>query len=256
MAAELEETRSHLQLAYRQTIEVQENERRGLAAELHDDILGRLTTMGLTLHNCRKHIGTDDQQVGSWLDDLEKETTNVNQRLREITQGLHPTVLTNLGLISAIQAYLDTIVRQPLSASAPRVITLTAQGFSTDRIPDLRLERDLYHITRQALDNAVTHAQADQVFIHVRWSSDAVSVTVQDTGRGMPDTPEHLMGQRGHLGLLSMNERVRAWGGRLTLDSAAGRGTTVRASISVRQPSRSPAHLQATTHHLSRPAHE
>ena len=156
--------------------------------------------------------------MGSWLEGLEKETTNVNQRLREITQGLHPTVLTNLGLISAIQAYLDTIVRQPLSASAPRVITLTAQGFSADRIPDLRLERDLYHITRQALDNAVAHAQADQVFIHVRWSSDAVSVTVQDTGRGMQDTPERLMGQRGHLGLLSMNERVRAWGGRLTLE--------------------------------------
>jgi signal transduction histidine kinase len=254
LGRELEETRTHLQLAYRQTVEVQEEERRALAAELHDDILGRLTTMGLTLHNCRKRVGDGDLQVGAWLEGLEKETYNVNQRLREITQGLHPTVLTDLGLISAIQAYLDYIARQPLPATAPHVITLTAQGFNGDRIPDVRLERDLYHITRQALDNAVAHAQADQVFVHFRWSNDSLSVTVQDTGRGMRDTPERLMGQRGHLGLLSMNERVRAWGGHLALDSATGRGTTVRASIPIAQPSRSPAHLQAYTHHLSRPA--
>ncbi len=257
LGAELEATRTHLQVAYRQTVEVQEEERRALAAELHDDILGRLTTMGLTLHNCRKQIGDGDRQVGAWLDGLEKETYNVNQRLREITQGLHPTVLTDLGLISAIQAYLDYIARQPLPATAPHVITLTAQGFNGDRIPDVRMERDLYHVTRQALDNAVAHAQADQVFVHFRWSNDSLSVTVQDTGCGMGDTPERLMGQRGHLGLLSMHERVRAWGGHLALDSAAGRGTTVRASIPIGQPSRSPAHLQAYTHHLSRrPARE
>ena len=256
MVAALEETHTHLQLAYRQTIEVQEEERRGLAAELHDDILGRLTTMGLTLRNCRKQIGANEPQVGAWLEDLEKETYAVNQRLREITQGLHPTVLTNLGLISAIQAYLDYIARQPLPASAPRVITLTAQGFNADRIPDVRLERDLYHVMRQALDNAVAHALADHVFIHLRWSTDVVSVTIQDTGQGMRDTPEQLMGQCGHLGLLSMHERVRAWGGRLTLDSAAGRGTTVRAWIPIGQPTRAPAHLQAYTHHLSRPTRE
>ena len=251
LAAEVEETRDHLQVAYRQTIEVQEEERRGLAAELHDDILGRLTTMALALRNCRKQLDADRAQVDGWLQEIEKETYAVNQRLREITQGLHPTVLTNLGLIAAIQAYLDTIARQPQPPTAPHVITLTAQGFTDDRVPDIRLERDLYHITRQALDNAVAHARATHVFIHLRWSNDAVSVTVQDTGRGMPDAPERLMGQGGHLGLISMHERVRAWGGRLTLDSAPGRGTTVRASIPVRQPSRSPAHLQASTHHLS-----
>jgi signal transduction histidine kinase len=252
LEAELAETLNNVQMAYRQTIEVQEKERRGLAAELHDDILGRLTTMALTLRNCRKRIGTSEGPVSAWLEEVEKETFSVNQRLREITQGLHPTVLTNLGLISAIQAYLDYIARQPLPDSAPHVITLTAQGFESERIPDTRLERDVYHITRQALDNAIAHANAQQVYIHLRWSSDAVSVTVQDTGQGMTDAPERLMGQRGHLGLLSMHERVRAWGGRLTFNTAAGHGTTVRASIPINQPSRFPAHLQAFTHHLSR----
>ena len=60
------------------------------------------------------------------------------------------------------------------------------------------------------------------------------------------------MGQGGRLGLLSMNERVRAWGGRLTFDTGPGRGTTVHAHFPTDQPSSAPTHLQVSTHHLSR----
>lgn len=256
LTAELEETLGHLQLAYRQTIEVQEVERRNLAAELHDDILGRLTTMTLTLRNCRKQLSSDPTRVGGWLEALERETHSVNRRLREITQGLHPSVLTDLGMVSALRAYIDSLAQQPLPASAPRLITLTVQGFGEARLPDPRLERDLYHITRQALDNAVAHAHAEEVFIHLRWSETGVSVTVQDTGRGMKDAPEALMGRNSRLGLLSMNERVRAWGGRLSFDTAASRGTTVYAFLPLEQPSPMPTHLQAFTQHLTRAARE
>jgi len=134
------------------------------------------------------------------------------------------------------------------------VVSLTAQGFGGDRLPDARLERDLYHITRQALDNALIHAHAAHVFVHFRWSFDVVSVTVRDTGQGMTEPLERLMGKNGHLGLISMYERARAWGGRLTLESQPGHGTTVRVSIPVGQPSRSPAHLEAYVHYLSSPA--
>ncbi len=252
LISDLEETLDKLQLAYQRTIDAQEAERHHLAAELHDDILGRLTTMALTLRNSRKCLATDPDQVRDWLEALEKETHNVNRRLREITQGLHPSVLTDLGLISALQAYLDSLARHPLPTSAPRAITLTAQGFNGDRIADQKLERDLYHITRQALDNAVAHAQAEQVYVHLRWREDSVSVTIQDMGRGMKDAPEVLMGHDGHLGLLSMNERVRAWGGRLSIHTAADRGTTVYARLPIAQPSSAPTHLQAFTHHLAR----
>ena len=252
LADEMEETRTRLQMAYRQTIEVQEEERRSLAAELHDDILSRLTAMSLTLRNCRRRIGDGDQQLEAWLGNLEQETNTIVQRLREITQGLHPTVLSNLGLIAAVQAYLDHIARRPSPNAC--VISLTAQGFGGDRLPDARIERDLYHITRQALDNALTHAHADHIFVHFRWSFDTVSVTVRDTGRGMAEPPERLIGKDGHLGLISMHERARAWGGRLMLESQPGHGTTVRVAIPIHQPSRSPAHLEAYVHYLSSPA--
>jgi signal transduction histidine kinase len=252
LATELQETITNLQLAYHQTIDVQEEERRKLAAELHDDILGRLTTMSLTLRSSRKRLSADPAQVGQWLETMEQETQAVNLRLREITQGLHPSVLIDLGMISALQAYVDSLARQPLPPSAPKLITLTAQGFGDQRVPNVKLERDLYHITRQALDNAVVHAHATQIYIHLRWSEDTISVTVQDTGQGMRDRPERLMGQRGHLGLLSMYERSRAWGGHITIESIASRGTTVRVYVPTTQPSQAPHHLQAFTQHLAR----
>jgi len=250
LVTDLEETLNKLQLAYRRTIDAQDEERRSLAVELHDDILSRLTTMAISLRSVQKYVATDPDQVQQWLEDLEKETQNLNRRLREVTQGLHPSVLADLGLIAALQAYSDSLTRQPLPASAPQSITFTAQGFNGDRLTNQKLERDLYFVTRQALDNALKHAQADRVFIHLRWGEAAISATVQDTGQGMKNSPEVLMGQDGHLGLLSMNERVLAWQGRLSFDTAAERGTTIHIRIPVEQGSSEPTHLQTFTQYL------
>ncbi|MCB0209283.1 MAG: hypothetical protein KDJ52_08135 [Anaerolineae bacterium] len=250
LVTDLEETITKLQLAYRRTIDAEQEDRRHLAIELHDDILSRLTTMSMSLRLNRRQLATDSDPVAQNLLALEEEAQHLNRRLREITQGLHPTVLTDLGLIAALQAYLDSIGKQALPPSAPRVITLTAQGFGEQCIGEDKLETDLYYITRQAIDNALFHAHADQVLIHLRWGQNAISITVQDTGCGLRDRPEVLMGQAGHLGLLSMNERTLAWRGRLTFDSTLGQGTTVHVRVPVTQPSRLLANLQAHTYHL------
>lgn len=250
LVSDLEETLNKLQMAYRRTIDAQEEERRSLATEIHDDILGRLTTMALTLRNSQKSLETQPDQVQIWLRGLEKETQELNRRLREITQGLHPSVLADLGLISALRSYMDTLARQPLPSSAPSCVTLTTEGFNGDRIADPKLERDLYYVTRQALDNAIAHAGAEQVFIHLGWRDQAISVTVQDTGQGMRDAPEALMGLQGHLGLLSMNERVQAWKGQLSFSTEAKKGTTVHIRVPTEQTSHAPTHLQAFNHYL------
>lgn len=253
LAIDLADARHKLQLAYRRTIDAQDDERRNLAAELHDDILGRLTTMALTLRRSQNNMAGDGTNVRQWLEGLESETQSLNHRLREITQGLHPSVLTDLGLISALRAYIDSLAIAPggHNSAAAKTITLTAQGFDAGRIPAPKLERDAYYITRQALDNAITHAQAGQIFIHLRWDNEAISVTVRDTGQGMADTPERLMGHNGHLGLLSMQERALAWQGRLSFHTGVEQGTTVRARLPIQQPSPAPAHLQAYTQYLN-----
>jgi signal transduction histidine kinase len=250
LISDLEETLDKLQLAYRRTIDAQEEERRNQAVELHDDILSRLTTMGMTLSNSQRQLQTDPAQVQVWLEMLGQEIRYLNNRLREITQGLHPAILTDLGLIAALQAYMDSLSRHALPSSTPCIIDLTAQGFNGTRIHDPKLERDLYYITRQALDNALKHAQAEQILIHLRWRDDAITVTVQDTGIGLKTRPELLMGQQGHLGLLSLHERVLAWRGRLNFQTGPGQGTTVYARLPVSQRSANPTHLQAFTHYL------
>jgi signal transduction histidine kinase len=250
LITDLEETLNKLQLAYRRTIDTQEEERRKLAVELHDDILSRLTTMGMTLRNSQRQLTSDTAKVQLWLEMLEQETRYLNIRLREITQGLHPAILADLGLIAALQAYMDSLTKHALPALAPCTIDLTAQGFDCARIPDPKLERDIYYLTRQALDNALKHAQAEQILIHLRWRDDAVTVTVQDNGVGLKAGPEQLMGQQGHLGLLSMHERVLAWRGRLSLQSTPGRGASVYARLPISQPSPNPSHLQAFTCYL------
>ena len=252
LVTDLEETIAKLQLAYRRTIDAEEEERRHLAIELHDDILSRLSTMSMTMRLNRRRLSTHPLQVEQGLVTLEEEAQYLNRRLREITQGLHPSVLTDLGLIAALQAYLDSIGKQVLPSSAPRVITLTAQGFDDHRINNQKLETDLYYISRQAIDNALFHAHAEQILIHLRWGQTAISLTVQDTGCGLPDTPEVLMGQTGHLGLLSMNERTLAWRGRLTFDSTTGQGTTIHVRVPMTRSSPAPAHLQAFTYHLQK----
>ncbi|MFN8455438.1 MAG: ATP-binding protein [Anaerolineae bacterium] len=250
LITDLEATLTQLQLAYRRTLDSQAEERRKLAVELHDDILSRLTTMGMTLRNSQRQLTTDTAKVQVWLEMLEQEARYLNTRLREITQGLHPAILADLGLIAALQAYLDSLTKHALPPSAPRTIDLTAQGFDNARLPDPKLERDLYYLTRQALDNALKHAQAEQILIHLRWRDEAVTVTVQDNGVGLTSAPEQLMGQQGHLGLLSMHERVLAWRGRLSFQSSPGQGTTIYARMPLNQPSPNPSHLQAFTCYL------
>jgi len=251
LASDLNHTAQQLHLAYRRAIDAQDNERRNLATELHDDILGRLTTMALTLRKSQNNLSAKPAEVNHWLQNLEGETQAINRRLREITQGLHPSVLTDLGLISAMRAYMDSLAKQPLPNSALETVSLTAQGFGQNRILAGKLERDLYYIIRQALDNAIKHARAEHIFIHLRWGEDTVSVTVRDTGNGMKQPPELLMGHNGHLGLLSMHERALAWRGKIAFHTATNQGTTVRARLPIGQPSSTPAHLQAFTQYLN-----
>jgi signal transduction histidine kinase len=254
LIADLEDSVSKLELAYRRTVEAQEEERRSLAVEIHDDILGRLTTMSVTLRNCRNFMLKKPEQVQEWLAHVEEETQDINHRLREITQGLYPSVLNDLGLISALEAYLDTLASKPWPLTAPKAITLTAQGFQGVRLDDERLERDVYSLTRQALDNAIKHAEAEQVFIHLQRQNEGLSVTVQDTGKGLRDDPAVLMGQNGRLGLLSMQERVRAWQGTVNFSSEAGKGTTVRAFIPCEMENQASNSLQMFNQYLNRVA--
>ncbi len=260
--ARLEEELKKLRPIYRWTIDGREEERRRLASELHDDVMTQITTLTMTVHNIRaklSQLNNDiDPNIFSWLETVEQSLPQVNHRLREIMQGLHPSVLTNLGLIAALRGYMDSLAKQPLPPSAPPTITitLTVEGFG-ERLADPKLERDIYYLTRQAIDNAIRHARPPQILVHLRWGKRAdeqiISITVRDTGEGMKAKPETLVGHNGHLGLVSMSERVDAWGGQLAMDSELNKGTTIHAIIHLEQPGDPTAELQQAIRQLKRP---
>lgn len=240
----LEAQINQLHPVYKSTIDARDDERRRLASALHDDVMAQLTTLTMTVNMARSQLnrlnGNIDPKIMGWLEMVEQGMPQVNQRLREIMNGLYPSVLTNLGLIAALRTHMDGLSRQPLPTNGPAstTITLTSEGF-TNRIPTPDMERDLYYVARQAIDNAVHHAAADQILVHLRWgkfqAKNSISLTVRDTGRGMKDDPAALAGRNGRLGLISMRERITAWGGQLIMESELGQGTTIIARIPIEQ---------------------
>jgi len=261
--ANLEERLEKLRPVYKSTIDARDEERKRLASELHDDVMAQITTLTMTINMARNQLtmlnGDIDPSIMQWLETVGQGMPQVNQRLREIMNGLYPSVLTNLGLIAALRTHVDTLSRQPLPSDGPSetTITLTWEGFG-ERIDDQNLERDLYYVTRQAIDNAVKHAQAEQILIHLRWvtlrdETTTISITIRDTGRGMKADPEELVGRNGRLGLVSMSERIAAWDGNLVMETQLGKGTTIRARIPITQLPDSSDGLQQAVRKMIKP---
>ena len=202
-------------------IAVQEEERRRLARDLHDDPLQTLMFLvrslnGLTAHpNLPAEMITELQHDGA----LAEQTTHA---LREIIRGLRPPILDDLGLVSAL-GYLATeaLIRCGL------LVEVHVHGTPTRLAPETELA--LYRITQEALTNTVRHAQAHRVDVHLRFAF-TLTLTITDDGIGPPINP--LVGRpNGGLGILGMRERLTHLGGTLTIHGGACGGTVVEASV-------------------------
>lgn len=200
LRAQLEATRA----SRRRIAEAGVEERRRLERDLHDGVQQRLLALTLRLAEMRAH-GSD---AGTVVETTRAELHAALAELRELARGIHPTVLAQSGLGPALE---DVVERLPL----PVRLTVAA-----DRWPPA-VEATAYFIVCEALSNAVKHADANQVEIVARPAPGAtLVVTVTDDGRGGAD-PWHGTGLRG------MRDRVRALGGRFSVESPPGRGTRV-----------------------------
>lgn len=190
-------------------IEVQEQERKSLARELHDEVSQSLGAMLVDLGNIPErnpHLEAA-KRIGN-------ETLN---SIRNICLLLRPSMLDDLGLIAA----LHWQARETLRRSGIRV-SITAEGASADdadlELPD-PYRTTVYRVVQEALQNVVRHSEAKQAQILIRREQDRLVVIVQDDGKGF--NPEVTRG----LGLLGMEERVRRLDGSLQIHSEPGKGT-------------------------------
>ena len=199
----------------RRSITAQEEERRRIARELHDETAQALT--GLSLGLGRIEQTNDVEAARAEAKRLGGQVVDAMRELRRIAMRLRPSTLDDLGLIPALEQLVATSL---VSAEAE----VTFHHHAMDRRLDPELETIVYRIMQEALTNAARHANASRIRVEVAAEDDdTVVASVQDDGQGLD--PEAAIG-RG-LGLGGMRERAGLANGTLEISSAPGEGTTV-----------------------------
>lgn len=215
--SELAQANERLQALSRRQLEVQENERRRIARELHDEIGQLLTAVTLNLQLCLKLPGA--APVSSQLEESIELVQRVSQRVRDLSLDLHPPLLDQVGLVAAVRWHVQR------EAERAGLVANVATDELESRL-DSKVEIACFRVVQEACTNIVRHAQALTVGVALRRSPTGLELTVRDDGVGFDVATVRY---RASLGLLGMEERVTLAGGRLDIESAPGQGTLVRA---------------------------
>jgi len=205
-------------------VAVQEMERRNLSAELHDRLGQDLAVINLNLHIIKDQLGGESRiKVGPRLDDSIALVERTVEVVRDVAGTLRPLVIDDYGLAAALKSYGE----QFAARTAIRVLVETEEA-----IPRLQQEAEmaLFRVSQEALTNILKHARATTVRITLAVDSDGTSLTIADDGCGFDVPPPADSEPRG-LGLPIMQERLRAVGGSLRIESRPGGGTRVAARI-------------------------
>jgi signal transduction histidine kinase len=220
--------RERLQILSRQLVRAQEDERRRLAHELHDEIGQSLTAAQLNLQvlSCQP----DRAEWSGRLEDSLSLIDRVLQQVRTLSLDLRPAMLDDLGLVAALRWYVH---RQAERASL--VAHFVAE------LPALRglseLETICFRIAQEALTNVVRHARARHVSVELRPCGGELHLTICDDGIGFDVVGARSQAAGASLGLLGMQERALLIGGQIAIESAPGRGTTICARFPLPGPS-------------------
>jgi PAS domain S-box-containing protein len=201
----------------------QEDERRRIARELHDQMGQHLTALGLGL-KVVKDLTPDPSPAHDRLQKLQTLTDLIGREIHHLALELRPTALDDLGLEAALTNYVEGCAER-----SGVEMDLHATGLDAQRLPP-PIETALYRVIQESLTNILKHASARRVSVVLQRSAGQVSAVVEDDGGGFdadsgPATPE------GRLGLLGMRERLALVGGTLTIESQLGRGTTIIARV-------------------------
>jgi signal transduction histidine kinase len=211
----------------RRLVEAQENERRHMARELHDEVGQALTTVIINLQALQRLLEAPD--LLTYLEESLQTVRRTLQQVRDLSLDLRPSLLDDLGLAPALRWYTD---RQAQRAGF-------AVHFAAD-LPETRLHVDVettcFRVVQEALTNVIRHAQAQRVSIELRQGQEGLELSIRDDGRGF-DVERALQHAAGgaSLGLLGMQERVQFAGGQIDIQSAPGQGTEIRVSFPAQQ---------------------
>jgi PAS domain S-box-containing protein len=202
-------------------IEAQERERARISRELHDDISQRLAMLTIELEQLGQKFFDSPPDLLHRVARLRNQSADIATDVQSLSHELHSSKLEYLGITTAMRAFCHEFSDQ----QNVEVV------FAHDEIPRT-LPQDislcLFRVSQEALQNAVKHSGVRHFDVELRCASDAIQLTVRDSGSGFD--PEGASKTQG-LGLVSMAERVKLVGGRLLIDSQPHRGTTIHAKV-------------------------
>jgi PAS domain S-box-containing protein len=225
LLAEVQAANARLQALSRQLVTAQEDERRRIARELHDEVGQMLALVKLNIRAVQRAAGA--AELGPRLEQSLGVIEDTLLRVRTLALDLRPSMLDDIGLLAALRWYVDQQVS--LAGLAAEV----SAADLLDRLPT-EIETVCFRVAQEALTNVVRHAQAHNIRVTVERLDTAVELRISDDGVGFDHSAaldRAVHGQSG--GLLGMRERVMLCGGRLSIESSAEGGTTIRAWIPV-----------------------
>ncbi len=219
-----EERRSQENMRHyvQEIIKAQEDERKRIARELHDDVSPSLL---LLIQQIDAITSNSRHKLPDWLNDkmeaLRRQTVEGLESLRRIAQDLRPRILDDLGLIAALEWMTDNLV-----ISYGIEAQVEVKGKENGLPSEVQLL--LFRIAQEALNNIRRHAQATYTLVTVEFATDKTTLTIRDNGKGF-ELKEKIsqMPVIGKLGLAGMQERAQLLGGSLTIKSQPGKGTAI-----------------------------
>jgi len=214
--------REQLKALSRRLLTAQEEERRRLAVELHDELGQVLTAVKINLASLERQ--SEAPTTPAHLRDAIASVDRAMERVRDLALDLRPSVLDDLGLPAAVRWYADRFARS----------TRVEAHLSIDAVPHLppELETACFRVAQEALTNVARHAQARNVWVDLHLVAEALDLRVRDDGIGFdPGAARERAIGGASMGLLGMQERVSLVGGEYELSTRPGGGTEVRAGF-------------------------
>jgi two-component system sensor histidine kinase DegS len=228
--------RDNLRFYLKQVLRAQEEERKRISRELHDDASQSLL---LLIHGLDAIISDPsdklpklvrdklvrDKLVRDKLTELHRLALEIFDGLRRYAQELRPAILDHMGLAAAVEWMAENITSESGTEVSVEVI-----GGERDLLPETKLV--LFRIAQEALTNVKKHSEASKASVKLEYGADKITMTIVDNGKGF-ELPKRLgdLASAGMLGLAGMDERARLLGGNLRVQSNLGEGTTVTVEL-------------------------
>ena len=221
-----EQNARELQRLSAQLIRAQEDERRTIARELHDEVGQVLTALKVELAVAQRSTEAAGGPEHT-LDTVRSMTDGAIHTVRDLSRLLHPALLDDLGLPAAIDAYLQGFSRRH------NVKVELLQDRMDERLPP-EVEASIYRICQEGLTNVARHARANLVRVYLQRLPETVLMTIEDDGVGFEVAESKPAGNSAGLGLIGIRERVANLSGTLRIESAPGKGTRLTVECPVR----------------------